>query len=240
MSLTVDDDRSPLSCDVAAGTDGEPALMAQGTESYESYRTISAAAVVSCGLAVLSLVSLLNFWTLKAIPVLGIVIGVIALRRIAKAPHELSGRNAALSGVVVSAVLLVAGSALAWYDYATELPDGYVRINYELLKPADDRPDAPPAAAAALNGQRVFIKGYMFPTAHAKVTKFVLCRDNGDCCFGGQPPKSDMIFIELQEPLQTEFSTKIRRVAGTLRIAGARSAEIENDILYRLEADYIR
>lgn len=228
MSLTVDD-RSP------------PAAALGDGESYEAYRTVSAAAVVSCGLAVLSIVSLLpDFWTLKIIPALGVLIGIVGLVKIARNSQELSGKKAALIGTVASAVLLVAGSAFSWYSYVAELPEGYTRISYETLKPNSDNPDAASQAAAALNGQRVFIKGYMFPTAHPKVTKFVLCKDNGDCCFGGQPPKSDMVFIELQEPLQAEFSSKLRRVAGTLRIAGMRMSEFNNDILYRLEADYIR
>lgn len=231
MSLSVDE-RRLTEARSAAALDGE---------SYEAYRTVSAAAVVSCGLAVLSIVALLpDFWTLKIIPALGVVVGVVGLVKITRNPQELSGKRAAVIGAVASAVLLVAGSAFSWYSYVSELPDGYTRISYETLKPSSDSPDAASQAAAALNGQRVFLKGYMFPTAHEKVTKFVLCRDNGDCCFGGQPPKSDMVFVELQEPLQAEFSTKLRRVAGTLRIAGMKMSEFNNDILYRLEADYIR
>jgi hypothetical protein len=214
---------------------------ADGAGEFEAYRTMSAAAVAACVLGIISIVALADYWALKAIPAIGLIAGLVALRQLAKYPDELSGRKAALIGVAASAIFLVFGSGLSWWGYVSELPEGYTRIGYDQLKPTAAAPHAPPPEAAALDGERVFIKGYMFPTAHTEgVRKFVLCRDNGDCCFGGQPPKSDMVFVELVEPLDTEFTSRVRKVAGTFRVAGMRSSDVNQDVLYRLEADYIK
>jgi hypothetical protein len=230
MSMTADRQAMLSSRDVADGA-GE----------FEAYRTVSAAAVVACVLGIVSITALADYWALKAIPVMGLVAGLVASRQIAKYPDELSGRKAALIGVALSAVFLTFGSGLSWWTYVAELPDGYERIGYEMLKPVAAAPNAPPPEAVALDGRRVFIKGYMYPTDQTEgVRRFVLCRDNGDCCFGGQPPKSDMVFVELVDPLDTKFTSQVRKVAGTFRVAGMRSSEVKQDVFYRLEADYIQ
>jgi len=213
-------------------------------EGYEHYRAMSGSAVVSVILGVVSLVALLpDFWLVKAIPVFGIIAGLGALRRISLQPDELSGRKVALVGVVMSAVMLVTGTAWSAYDYVTEIPDPkYQRIDYSMLKDPDpSRKNTIPPAALALEGKEVFLKGYMFPTQHQTgITKFILCRDNGDCCFGKEPPKSDMVLVDLKQPLTTNFSTGVRRVAGTFRITGTHLGDANLDVFYRLEADYIK
>ncbi|MCE9608539.1 MAG: DUF4190 domain-containing protein [Planctomycetia bacterium] len=215
---------------------------ATSDEGFEHYRALSGSAVVSLILGIVSVVSLLDFWILKVVPILGIVAGLGALRTIRRQPDELSGRNVALAGVGVSAFLLFAGSAWSGYSYAVEVPEGYQRIDYTMLKhPEESRKNSVSPAAQALEGKKVFLKGFMFPTAHDKgLTRFVLCRDNGDCCFGGQPPPSDMVFIQLKTPLQATFTTKIRHVAGIFHVAGSHSSDVNKDVLYQLEADYIK
>lgn len=210
-------------------------------ESYENYRSMSTAAVLSFALGMLSVGALVDLWAIKIVPVLGIIAGVTALGRIRRAPNDLTGRKPAFIGIAASALFLVCGSGLSWYGYATEVPAGHERMRYDDLKPTAARPNDPPASAIALNGKQVFIKGYMFPTPHDKgVTKFVLCRDNGDCCFGGNPPKSDAIYVHLKEPLDTEFTTRLRHVAGTFQVAAAHATDGNLDVLYRIEADYIK
>jgi len=234
---------STVAMSMATELDRPPARLGPHDDAAaaDSYRVVSITAVVSCVLGIVSVIALLDFWALKAVPVFGLVAGLAALRQISAAPQEFSGRKAAVIGVAASALFLFAGTGLAFWTYVAEVPDGYRRIGYEQLKPTAEQPHLVPASAVQLDGQRVFIKGFMFPTPHDKgVRRFVLCRDNGDCCFGGEPPKSDMVFVELVEPLDTEFSTRMRHVAGTFRVAGMRSTDVNQDVLYRLEADYIR
>jgi hypothetical protein len=212
-----------------------------GGEGFEAYRVLCPSAVLSCGIAVCSVVALVDIWQLRVVPILGLIVGTFALVRIARAPDELSGRKLAVLGTAGSAFFLLAGMGLSYWTYATEVPADAVRVSYEDLKPSPAAPHSASQKAAELNGRRVFIKGYMFPTPHDKgVTKFVLCRDNGDCCFGGQPPTSDMILVKMQEPLDTEYTTRLRKVAGTFRVAGGRWTDVNQEVLYQLDADYIK
>lgn len=214
---------------------------ARGNGEYEAYRTMSATAIVSCVLGMASITALLGFPALFAIPVLGIVAGVVAWRRITSAPDELSGLKVARTGIMASTFFLVAGVAFSAWSYYGEVPDGYTRISYEGELVNEASPDEAAPAAKALDGQRVFIKGYMFPVAHQNgVTKFLLCRDSGDCCFGNTPKKTHMVYVELVDPMQTEFTTQVRKVGGVFRVATARTAEVNSDVLYRLDADYIQ
>ena len=226
-----------------AGT-GFSAVAADQPEGYEHYRAMSGSAVISVLLGVVSIVSVLpDFWLLKVIPLLGVVAGAGALWRIRRRSDELSGRKVALVGMSLSLAMLAVGTAWSAIDYATEIPDSkYQRINYSMLRhPDESKKDSVSPAAQALDGREVFLKGYMFPTAHQTgIVKFVLCRDNGDCCFGSQPPRSDMVLVELKKPLQATFSTSICRVAGTFHVEGNRLDGANLNVLYRLEADYIK
>ena len=40
----------------------------------------------------------------------------------------------------------------------------------------------------------------------------------GTCCFGGQPKLTDMVEIILDDPLRTSWSTRRRRLGGTLMV----------------------
>lgn len=230
MSVTADAERSAAlrNGDVAGAPD-------------EAYRSLSSAAVAACILGGVSIVALFEFWPLKAVPVIGLVAGFAALRQIKQMPEEYTGRKAALVGIALSAFFLISGTALGVLVPILEVPADHVKISYEDLKPTPESPGVVPEAAAELDGRKVFLKGYMFPTTHNDgIRKFLLCRDNGDCCFGGQPPSSDMVWVELNAPLETEFSTRLRHVAGTFHVAGSRMTDVRQEILYRLDADYIK
>ena len=48
-------------------------------------------------------------------------------------------------------------------------------------------------------GQKIFIKGYMYPTQDTRGLKtFLLVKDNAQCCFGGNPKINDMILVTMQ------------------------------------------
>jgi hypothetical protein len=140
-------------------------------------------------------------------------------------------------------VFLSAGWGIAGMIYATEVPEGYQRISYEQLQPDQDAPgQIMPPSALELDGKRVFIKGYVFPGAQQRGLKqFVLCRDNGDCCFGGNPKLTDRILVNLADPMRLEYSTRLHKLAGTFRIKPARATDgLDGGVLYHLEADYLK
>jgi hypothetical protein len=141
-------------------------------EQYYSYKAISALAVVSLGLGILSVLMFLE-WIFGAIALLGILVGIAARRQIRLRQHELTGLPIAGLGVILSAAMLLSGAAWHTYVYHTEVPEGYTRINYDKLQPTPENPTIlPPPDALELDGQQVFIKGYMYPSRSSLVKEF--------------------------------------------------------------------
>lgn len=213
-----------------------------GVEIPESYRALSAAAVVSCVLGVMSILAFADFW-LGLIPFLAIVLGIVSWRRIAQRPDELTGRRLAQVGVALGTVLWAGGASWLSYVYMTEVPDGYERISYASLQPAEnDTPGDIPAWAKSIDGKKVFIKGYIFPPpgSPAFVTHFLLVRDKGDCCFGGNPKVTDRILVDIPAPGKLEFTTGIHALAGTFRVQPGAGVDADGEVWYRLEADHAK
>ena len=80
------------------------------------------------------------------------------------------------------------------------------------MQPDADTPNQiVPPSAQELNGKKVFIKGYVYqPSGRggqmSGLKEFVLVRDKGQCCFGGNPKLTDMILVKLQGSLTAEFN----------------------------------
>ena len=210
-------------------------------EEYAQYRALSVMAVASCVLGVLSAATFLG-WTLLVIPILGVATGVIALRRISVNAGELTGTRVAWTGILLSLVFLGGGAGYQTYAYATEVPPGYERLNYTQLQPDPDTPgEVYPAEISDYDGRRVFIKGYVYPGKQTSgIRQFVLCRDNGDCCFGGQPKLTDRILVNMQGPLALEYSTRLHRLAGTFHVRPGRATDGLGGVIYHLDADYLK
>lgn len=68
----------------------------------------------------------------------------------------------------------------------------------------------------AMFGQRIRIRGYMFPTAQKSgLREFVLVRDNQECCFGPGAALYDCIFVEMSPGQTAEYSIRPVAVEGT-------------------------
>lgn len=209
---------------------------------YETYRAMSSAAVAALVLGVLSPVALFDV-TFSLVPLCGVLVAIRALWSIRRLPEELTGRGLAIAGLACSAVFLCSSVGIAAYVYATEVPDGYSRVTFEDLRPADGAPQVVvPDAVKALDGKRVFIKGYMRPGSRdTNIDNFLLVRDNGACCFGSSLPAVwDMIEVKLQEPLLVDYSTGMYRIAGTFHIADQTTPYGMPQVAYSLDADYKR
>lgn len=221
-----------------ATTTFEPEL---GTRTdYVPYRVLHPLAVASLAGGVLSVTAFLG-WALAVIPALAILLGLRGWWRVRSAPEEYTGAGLAQFGIVLAVACWASGWSWLSYVYATEVPEGYQRIDYAELQPEEGQPPTTiPASALALNGKRVFIKGYIYPPNQLTgVTRFVLCRDNGDCCFGGKPKLTDMIDVSLQNDLSLNYSRKLHRLAGVFRVSEAGDPEARGAV-YRLEADYLK
>jgi hypothetical protein len=202
---------------------------AEPTIDEFAYKSIPPLAPVSALLGICALSGLLSpLGVLFAI--FGAVLGFVALHQIDRSEGNLSGRKLAIVGTLTSAVLLVSGVAVHVYWFQTEVPPGYQRISFGLdiskkgfvMEDGQGRvhPDI-----AALEGKSLFVKGYMYPgTQLEDLSTFLLCRDNGDCCFGGQPKLTDMIKVKMTGDLKAHHMQHLVSVAGVFRLRDLRKA----------------
>ncbi len=210
---------------------------------YEHYRALSTAAVASLIVGLLSALAILD-WTLVAIPVFGVVLSTIALVKVRRNSDELSGAGLARWGLILSIVFLICGPAWLTYVYATEVPDGYSRVSYAELQP-DPREvgQLVPPAATALEGKKIFIKGYVYPGRQTHgIREFLLVRDRGDCCFGGDPKITDRIQVKLDRPLKLDYSTRLHKLGGTFHVE-VKPSTIDGatgGVYYHLKADHLQ
>jgi hypothetical protein len=139
-------------------------------------------------------------------------VSVICILRLRKTHGEYGGMWLGVCGFLLSFACFTTSGGLWAYGYTTEVPDGCRRLNFMsdisrkgfvMQKGKADffNPDV-----KALDGQKVFIKGYMYPTKQMQgLTSFLLVKDNAQCCFGGNPAMQDMILINLIPGKSTDF-----------------------------------
>ena len=213
------------------------------TESDNDYRALSGAAVMSLALAFLSALALFSLY-LAVIPISGVLFGLYAVLQIRKNPSELTGRGVAIAGMILSFSLLVASVSVASYVYATEVPRGYERIFYSQLQPEEGKIGQKiPPLAEDLDGKKVFIKGYVFPGKQRQGIKtFLLVRDKGDCCFGGNPKLTDRIQVTLADPERLRFDPYLHKIAGTFRLVKDPDQAIDagGEVYYHLDDGQLR
>ena len=213
------------------------------TESDNDYRALSGAAVMSLALGFLSALALFTLY-LAVIPISGVLFGLYAVVQIRKHPSELTGRGVAIAGMILSFSLLVASVSVASYVYATEVPRGYERIFYSQLQPEEGKIGQKiPPLAEELDGKKVFIKGYVFPGKQRQGIKtFLLVRDKGDCCFGGNPKLTDRIQVTLADPERLRFDPYLHKIAGTFRLVKDPGQAIDagGEVYYHLDDGQLR
>lgn len=215
-----------------------------GKADYNQYRALSSAAVAALAVSLLSLSAFFGL-AMIVVPVVGCLLAVYAIIAVKQRRAELTGLPLAHAALVISAFSLLGSISLHLTVYLTEVPEGYERISYRQLDynkedMAADRQI--PAAAEQLDGEKVFIKGYIYPGSQKRgIKRFLLVRDKGDCCFGGNPKITDRIQVTLQDPLRLEYDTRLRKLAGVLRIDPDQTAvDAGGAVLYQLEADYLK
>jgi hypothetical protein len=81
--------------------------------------------------------------------------------------------------------------------------------------------DLMPAWLKGLNGQRIRIRGFMYPTFEAEgIETFVLARDNQICCFGRDPKVYDLVQVDMRNGKTTDYipATRAFDVIGKFKI----------------------
>ena len=217
------------------------------------YRALSSAAVVSLVCGVCSPVVLLAagtgfeaFLLLFPIPLLGIAFGLRARAAIRRLPGELTGLRLAAAGTTLSGLFLVTALALATYVYATEVPAAYTRISYARLRPSQRDialGKAVPEDIVQLDGQRVFIKGYMRPSSQMRqLDQFLLVRDNNQCCFGAinKVRYFDRILVRTVDSVRVDYRRGVLRVGGILHVAAQNAVRGPGYAVFHLDVDYVK
>jgi hypothetical protein len=212
-----------------------------------SYRPFPPLVPVTGAFVVLSLSAFL-WYELLAVPVLGLLLGLTAIWQIKRSQGAYGGLLVATvsSGLIVGiAVVAVGFHAVV---IATELPPGLQRVSFvndissKELVIRDDVVEVDPDVKK-LDGTPVFLKGFMYPTrdTHGK-TSFVLCKDNGQCCFGGTPKITDMIYVEMKPGQKVDHYAGLVAVGGEFRIQPKLESGLSEagDPVYKLECGYFR
>jgi hypothetical protein len=176
------------------------------------YRPVPVLAPVSL---LLGLLSALGFVGIVVAPLglIGIVVSLLCIVRLRKFRGEYGGMWLAVTGLVLSFVFFTTSAGLWAYTYTTEVPPDYRRLNFndDISKKGFVKADGGKAIdfhqdVKQLDGKKIFLKGYMYPTKKTNgLSSFLLVKDNAQCCFGGNPAITDMILIDLENGKKADF-----------------------------------
>jgi hypothetical protein len=195
------------------------------------YRPVPVLAPVSLCLGVLSAFGFLGILA-APIGLFGVIASVVCLFWLRKRRGEYGGMWLAVTGFVLSLVCFVGSTGLWAYTYQTEVPSDCRRINFtsDISKKGfaktKNSPDPFVPEVKSLEGQKIFIKGYMYPTKDIfHLSSFLLVKDTGQCCFGGNPAITDMILINMEPGKTVDYKKGMVSVAGVFHCQPAGGPE---------------
>jgi hypothetical protein len=226
------------------------------TDQPLQYRALHTGAIFSFVLGIFSVVyplvvwsaSIENSYLVALIPLATIVVSMWSWSRIRQQSDFYTGAPLAILGLLLSVTCLIPGTVYGLYTYATEVPDGYTRTAFTEMKPSeiDERGGiAIPKEIAALDGKRVFIKGYIRPdsiTLSKGIGEFLLVRDNNQCCFGDMSKINfyDQMQVDMVGSRRVDYKQGIFRMGGILKIQPQNVGRGPLAPVYTLLADYAK
>ena len=215
---------------------------ARGASEAAAYRSLSALAVAGLVCGVFSMLVIFG-WTLAAVPVAGILFSRAALKRIRRAPEELSGAGLARTGMGLCLFFWAGGYLWLSYAHAKDVPHGYTAVAYEELQgDASTGGRSIPQRAMELDGKKIFVKGYMYPgRQQLDLKQFIISRDNGRCNFCmPNPTPTDLVHVTLAGDLRTDYTTHIIALGGTLHVETDPEKIARKGTAYHIDAEYLR
>ena len=224
-------------------------------EGALQYRALYSGALIAAlfGLASLFMLAVTDFIDIAVavsmVPIVGIIMSLMAIRKIRKNSDIYTGMVFAQFGLGLSAAMLFYGLGSAAYKHATEVPDGYERISFATLQPSEKdkvagRPVPKPVFEMLTQQTPVFIKGYIRPgssDSRTGATQFLLVRDNNTCCFGdlSKVQYFDQILVTLDRGITTDTDLSVTRVGGQLLVNPMNLGRGPEYPVYELRADHI-
>jgi hypothetical protein len=212
-------------------------------DELTDYRSLGSETI---GSLILGFLSALTFVSILFIifPIMGIVIGIIAIRKILNAPEVLGGLGVSSVGVTLCSIFAIAGLYYQYYTSSYEIPIGYREINFEFLAENPQTGQIDPevlilAETTQQNNARIFIEGFMQPTRHIDdVKEFLIGATPERSKFAPpKPTKTEFIRVRLTGELTTSYRSSLIGVGGILHVnTNPKSGEL----IYRIDADFIR
>jgi hypothetical protein len=224
-----------------------------GADDAAQYRALHTGAVIGLVLGVVSVFTVVAATSsvqaalaTTPIPVLGMVMSLRSLAAIRRQPDLYTGRSIAMLGLALSLAFLVVGVSYGSYVYFTEVPEGYARASFSAMKPDEMQERAGvaiPPEITALDGKKVFIKGYIRPdsvSVSRGIKRFLLVRDNNQCCFGDLSTIKyyDQIDVEMVGSRRIDYAEGVFKIGGILRVEPNNLGRQPMKPVFSLQADY--
>ena len=109
-------------------------------------------------------------------------------------------------------------------------------IKFEIEKDAPFKRDMLTKEIVALEGQLVRIRGYMLPSfQQSGIKKFVLVRDNMECCFGPGAALYDCVIIEMKGAASAEFTVRPIAVEGVFKVSEFKGPDGKHLAIYHID-----
>ena len=109
-------------------------------------------------------------------------------------------------------------------------------IKFDIAKGAPFKRDMLTKEISALEGQLVRIRGYMLPSfQQSGIKKFVLVRDNMECCFGPGAAIYDCVIIEMQGSSSASFSVRPMAVEGIFKVSEFKGPDGKHLAIYHID-----
>lgn len=109
-------------------------------------------------------------------------------------------------------------------------------IKFDIAKGAPFKRDLLPKKIESLEGQLVRLRGYMLPSfQQSGIKKFVLVRDNMECCFGPGAAIYDCVIIEMLGSASASFSVRPMAVEGVFSVSEFKGPDGNHLAIYHIE-----
>ena len=127
--------------------------------------------------------------------------------------------------------------------FSTPKPQGMHNVTFDAVKlgmkkgePFD--PKFLTAAVKRLDGGRIRIRGYIFPPPQQTgLTRFVLVRDNQQCCFGPGAALFDSMIVDMPKAESIDYTLSPIMVEGVFSIKPVRFPDGKYVAIYHLAAE---